>query len=226
MSSPREGFNFRDGRAFGVGDEKIVYEDPSNPERVVSFRKEGTVERELSPGEVKARFYLTKIMHLLFPEHIPDISVSASSPDFIKRKKIKFDSGHDAIRRVRLLREEGKEPSEELAQTARLAREKIKSDEACIQFIERMEILGVDVDQAAQNFGYDTTGHVIYVEEFNALRMTAGGPRPWFDGDKIERAIENLDDNNRGSAGIYLERLKQVIAEEIGKIESNKKTHV
>lgn len=221
MTAYGKGFHF-EGKALGVGDEKVVYEDPNNPELVVSLHKEDTGDRELSPSEMNARFYLTKIIHLLFPQSIPDIAMSASEPNLIKRKKIQFDSDHDAIRRLRLLREEGEEPSEELIQASKRVGEKIKSDGNVLQLAKALENLGVDVDRASQNFGYDVEGNVIYIEEFNALRMAADGPQPWFDIDKIERAIEGLDDKKREQASTYLERLKKLIAEEIARIRPSK----
>ncbi|MEX2033542.1 MAG: hypothetical protein WD889_03275 [Candidatus Colwellbacteria bacterium] len=68
----------------GEGREKVVFVSPDDPEKVVNIIKEGAESSEL----VKGRFYLTKILHILYPQHIPDMYVSASEPHIMERERI------------------------------------------------------------------------------------------------------------------------------------------
>src|SRR3989344_8207600 len=74
----------------GGGWEKNVYADAENPKNVIGvFNKPGSAESQLneSPQLTKARFYLTKILHLFYPKNIPEISLVTSTPNaFIKKR--------------------------------------------------------------------------------------------------------------------------------------------
>lgn len=220
MNIGEKRFDFRhDKEPLGVGVEKTFYQDTDNSDRVIGYYKEGTADREVSPRERIARFYLTKIMHILFPQNIPDIHMSTSSPHAIMRKKVEFSPNHDTMRQVLLQKEQGKELSPELARAYNTAGEKIRDDPEVKRFAGVLESFGVDVDHEPQDFSYDTDGNIIYVEPFDALRMSVGGPRPWFDADKLEHAIKGLDEARRQEALNYLQRLKKLVAEEITELQ-------
>jgi len=55
----------------GSGNEKNVYIDPENEKRVISLMKE--TEQRDTLRQLKGRYYLTKIAHLLLPDNIPDV---------------------------------------------------------------------------------------------------------------------------------------------------------
>ena len=64
----------------GGGFEKRVYVDEHNADKVVKVY----LEKEGGENKARARFYLGKILHMLFPENFPNIHLSASG-------KIPFD---------------------------------------------------------------------------------------------------------------------------------------
>ena len=61
-------------KSLGKGGEKTVYPYPDNSQRVIGvYSSKHEFLWEKSPEYNKAKFYLTKILHMLFPENIPDI---------------------------------------------------------------------------------------------------------------------------------------------------------
>jgi hypothetical protein len=68
-SSMRFKFESANRTPLGEGKEKRVYADPNNEKRVIAERKE-SAEKE-TYRQLKGRYYLTKMVHLLLPETYP-----------------------------------------------------------------------------------------------------------------------------------------------------------
>lgn len=68
----------------GEGREKEVFVSPNDPDKVVGIMKESAESAE----EAKAEFYLTKILHLLHPELVPDISARTTEPNAVERERV------------------------------------------------------------------------------------------------------------------------------------------
>jgi hypothetical protein len=84
------------GEKLGTGAEKTVYTDPDNEKLAKAvFHKEARETTsdgtEQTPEYIKARFYLTKILHLLYPKNIPDMHMSASEPNMIVVDRAEHD---------------------------------------------------------------------------------------------------------------------------------------
>jgi hypothetical protein len=87
---------------FGEGSEKVVFVDPKNPNRVIAERKEDREKETLR--QLKGRAYLTKIVHLLLPDHIPDVYQAWESREgkqFVSAQRIEHMPGHTHAQELR-----------------------------------------------------------------------------------------------------------------------------
>lgn len=71
-------------KPLGEGREKTIFVSPDDPEKIIGIFKEPAESAE----EVRARFYLTKILHILYPQHIPDMHASISEPHAIEADRV------------------------------------------------------------------------------------------------------------------------------------------
>lgn len=87
----------------GEGSEKTVYRHPERPERVVGIFNQGaTGERqgyETQPTFLKARFYLTKILHLIHPQNFPNIHLVTENPITVEMDYIDKRTDEDGVKR-------------------------------------------------------------------------------------------------------------------------------
>lgn len=74
------------------GSERAYFEDQHSKEKLV-----GVYKRCAQPNEARSRFYLTRIINLLYPKNIPDVFLSASDPNIIVRKKEDFGWENDLL---------------------------------------------------------------------------------------------------------------------------------
>jgi len=211
------------GEPIGVGGEKKVYQDPEHPDRIVGVFKED--HEEETSNQIKARFYFTKILHLLFPKNIPDMHWAGNEPNAFSSAKVEHDENHHVLRRYSLMRENGedfelyKRNIEEFKKKLDKLDEvtdKISNDPNVINFKEKLEELGIkSFDQAAVNFSKDSEGNVLYLDTFYVWKRNIYGKlRLFCDFDKLENAFENLSEDDRSQAKNYLSRLKKLYEEE------------
>ncbi len=196
---------------FGIGAEKKVYQDKENPDRVVSVRH----TRESLSREAKGRFYLTKILHLLFPKNIPNIHLSSAKPNITVRKKVELDSAHHTIRERYLEKrtiDESKEKHIFEAMSAIANNPKVRA------LKNDLNNAGVDPETFPGNFGIDNEGYAQYIEDFDAFAISG---EPFFDAEKLTIAIDRLPEKEQKQAMHYLEKLK-FLAEAVNKQKSSK----
>jgi|GEM_PF-2937896 hypothetical protein len=123
----------------GKGSKKLVLQNKTNPEQAIGiFHHTDMDNKEKEARQAKKRFYINKILHLLFPENIPDIHLATSQPKTIIVDKI---SG------------------EEVEKYHILSRAK------ALIIIHKLSKLGVLVDQALFNFMKSKNG-VFYIDDF------------------------------------------------------------
>ena len=133
------------GKKIGEGDEKVVYEDPNSKEKVIAVFKERIPE---SPNTVKARFYFTRILHLLFPNNIPDIHWSGSNPHAYSTKRVDEDLARG------------------IKNSFRLYYKTKKQKEGISELTENLHQLGMGLDIGPYNFMEDSSGQMLYVDSF------------------------------------------------------------
>lgn len=163
------------------GAEKSVYENPNNPEQAIGiFHKREAQSTELVIG----RFYLTKILHLLFPKNIPDMHLTSSDPQAIIVDKVGNDD---------------KSVTYEHRDTSELRGVSSKIESAGIK----------NLDDYWFNFKFNKDGDIAYVDSFLPWRTEVGRSVREYDTERLENAIQNLDDDKRELAMTYLKRLEE-----------------
>lgn len=196
----------KDQEPFGVGEEKKVYQDKENPDRVIGkYRREKN-----NPFQVKGSYYLTKILHVLFPKNIPDIHLAAMKPTVSVRKKVELGTAHHFIRE-QWLKEEmiGKENEHHINR----AMSEITNDPKISALKDKLHSAGVDVDNFPGNFGIDDEGNAQYIEDFYPFHPSPNDVFA-FDYSALLKAIMDLPEKERSKALKYLERLNDLAEEE------------
>ncbi len=183
--------NKESSKFLGKGVEKEVYENPHNPKHAVGIFKREAAE---FPERVRGRFYLTKILHLLFPDNIPDIHSASSDPQMIEVDKIIPD---------------------EQAVTKNF--KKFNSDYC--ELMDKFDALGIILDPAQVNFKYDFSGNLVYVDSFDPWYKGAGEELA-FSMDKLKEAIEKLNSSEKEQCLKYLERLGNIHREYVEKLKA------
>jgi hypothetical protein len=173
----------------GGGGSKVVYPHPDKPDRVWGVIRPdvlGNAEGDNQEVEkVKATFYLTKILHMLFPKNIPDVSMVTTEPESIVRQKI--DTSH--IGNI-------DNPSDV---------------QSIYEFDKLLGELGIIVDDYASNHAIDSEGNVIYFDDVYVWSIN--GDR-FYDQNKLRKAIkEKLSGEEQTKALTYLDRIESLRAD-------------
>ncbi|MBI1974305.1 MAG: hypothetical protein HYS51_00375 [Candidatus Zambryskibacteria bacterium] len=196
----------------GEGAEKKVYQSRHHPERVL-----GAYKHPESPGLVKARYYLTKILHILLPENIVDIHLSSSQPNAVVREKVKLDDLYTELQKIYVKAEWSDEDERRLRELEKQARERQYYDEH--DLIQNLHNLGIAIDEGTDNFAYDTADKLKYFEDFPALKIEKDAVKRCFNETALQSAIGKItDDKSKEKAQSYLNRLMHLIAVEEAEI--------
>lgn len=203
------------------GVEKIIYQSEDNPEEFIAVLK---FKESESSESIKARYYLSKILYLLFPQNIPNIYFAQynKQPVLILERKF-LDENHNYL---------NQNYSDFSSRVQNLDfyfkfRSKIYSDENYKRLSKELSLLGIFLDPNPLNFGYDKDGNLVYVD--NSFT-------PWFVDDKgqiiavgynlsalKQKINEKLPNFLRAQALNYLERLEKLREDYENKIKQNKK---
>jgi len=207
-----EKFESVDVKSIGEGDEKKVFVNPGDERKIIAERKDET-ERD-TPRQLKGRYYLTKIAHLLLPKNIPDIyqaSESSAGKQTVDTERIFHTKGHRLLQEAR--RSGGGEES---------AKEKIieemgeKIGELDLE-LERIG-LGFNVDPNVGNYTKDEKENVYYLETFKPWQPDIVDKKELeilFDEKEMENAIKNEPNQKiREECEGYLNRLLVLFEEE------------
>jgi len=187
-----EVFKKFDQKPLGAGEDKEAFIDPTDNDRVISVIKEKEGREKGSANKLKGAFYLTKIAHLLIPEHVPEIYQAGESADgqqILDREHIKYPIG--------------KEDDAEL--------NSIGLKLSHIGF-------GFNIDENYGNYKKDEKGDVKYLEEFMPWRVDDLDPGKLeflFDEEALKQAIEQAPDPaTKILCKAYYERLMALCEEE------------
>lgn len=186
---------FFEGEKFlAEGEEKKVFEVPAKktrPDMVVSYFRDKERQNE---GEIKAKYYLTKILHFLFPKNVPDIYFSSKRALLTE----KVDTGDRHRRFMELNKGE-----ENLTQSEReelyVLRPELEEMVKYSQFVESLKRLNLNYDGAFFNFGFDGEGNIKYVDSFDPWFVNKKGVLcRGYDVEALTQAIEALPEDPSG----------------------------
>ncbi len=176
----------------GEGCQKKVFVDPKNEKRIIAEMKENV--KEDTPRQLKGRYYLTKIAHLLLPENIPAVYQAGESVEgkqTVDAERIAHSPGHALLQKTWQM-----EGSFDAAYEQ--AHKELGAD---IQRVEsRLRHIGLDlgVDTYVSNFTKDKKGNIYYLETFRPWEINFpnhGKIEMWFDEEKLRNAIDGLSDS-------------------------------
>lgn len=207
-------------KPLGFGREKRVYNHPDNPDRVIGIYR--GLERH-SKNFMKATFYLMKILHLLFPETIPDISFSSFRYHAITREKVNLGKSHKALEAAHEHRiQHGEEPPGRILIEADAAEEILENSHDKTEFLEDIQkVVGI-IDVAPVNFGFDSRGNLKFVDTILPWYQTAGTIEQNFNTQELRVEIEGLKPEARERGLAYLEKLEKLFTEEKNSIINGK----
>ncbi len=164
----------------GFGKEKVVYEHPTREREVIAL---GHNPGRIDPLEAKARYYVSKLTHLLFPEIIPDVSMVSSNPYIIIMDKVE---------------------GQRLSEDAELDGKSYWPDILRIQ--RKFDLLRIFIDHYGHNFILDPDGNIKYVDGFEDVfdideKLVK------------EAIEKNLEGSKKRKAHVYLYRICTMRAE-------------
>lgn len=208
-------YPFDDYEILAIGQEKIVCYDPHNKQRVICFFRPGY--RSESKRFIKARFYLTKILHLLFPDNIPDMIWTGYKPLAYASKKVETDHEHQEFNRLATRYHQGEwRLSERLNEMENEHFKKYGS--CCWDLRKKLMDLEVFIDKGEVNFAISPdSGAVLYLDHVDPWYFPRGkgyGVKEWFNYSKIEHVIDRLKPKERKRVEKFLMRLRVLFEEE------------
>lgn len=184
------------GKKIGEGWEKTVYRHKHDKERVVGvFDKEHVTE---TICQIKSRFYLTKIFHILYPDNFPNLHLSASNPHIVVVDYVKGDAMAE----------------KDILQALALE-------------TEVRNRTGVSMDLHRENFKKDEVGNWVYVDTLSAYHIIRFREK-WqmherFNEESLRYAISFLPEEEKKKALFYLSRLNKLVEEEKKELEKSSK---
>ncbi len=213
---PRLPESFEKGERIGTGRHKEVYLNSKNNSEVIKEFKP-----ELSITVLKGYFYLTKIVHILFPNFIPDIHfVGKDKKDIAVEDLVPHDVRHLQLMGSIVGRHE---------LISKLNRQNLKDDQlvelsgSWSEFRGKMvDGLGLYIDFSAINFIRDSKGQFKYVEGFFPWVKQSGRLERDYDLSLLFEAISKLPEPDHTRAQNYLNRLEALFTQAQKEAESNK----
>ncbi|QQR82571.1 hypothetical protein IPJ70_00440 [Candidatus Campbellbacteria bacterium] len=199
-------------KPLGVGDEKETFVNPTNTKEVISVIK--GKEKKDTPNKLKGTFYLTKIVHLLLPQHVPDIYQAGESIDgqqTFDRERVAHTPGHALLQKERLLGIDSEEAGKKMIQEMGTEMSEVALELESIG-------LGFNIDENVGNYTRSEQGDVNYLEIFAPWEPKPGQPDELellFDKEALLEAIGRVrDEKIRGVCKTHFERLLTLFEEE------------
>ncbi|MEA2112769.1 MAG: hypothetical protein U9P50_02235 [Patescibacteria group bacterium] len=196
----------------GEGIEKKSFINPKDERKIISETKEGA-EKD-TPRQLKGRYYLTKIAHLLLPENIPDIYQAGESRDGIQtvdRERISHTPGHKLLQEKRRSDEEEELARQEIIEEMGGEMNKVTNTIADIG-------LAFNIDENIGNYTKNEAGNVYYLETFKPWEVDLVNPKELealFDEEELREAIDGISDQKvKEKCTQYLEKLLVLFEEE------------
>lgn len=189
-------------KPFAAGSERRIYHHPKKKNKIVAVEN---VAYQRNAQHARQEYYLTKIMHILLPDNIPDIHFYGSKPSMSVRQNVELGPAHQRAQKEMLAyrMDDGNlgHLTSEYYRSSRL----IEKTPEVRRLINTLWDFGLNVDTFMGNFGIDEKGNAKYVEPFSALFDY----HIRYDAKKIKDAIEKLENQTQRRRALKcLERLE------------------
>lgn len=212
-------------KPIGEGNERKVYVDPHHEGKVIA---ETRLEvKQETPLQLKGKYYLTKIVHNLFPKNIPDIyqvgesKESDGSIQTIDRERITQSAEHE---KLKLALQDGNEGA--IDEATKLVVADIGAEMSEIDMRLSEIGLGFNIDTTIENYTRDDQGNVRYLESFTPWQVDIVNPNELeilFEEDSLREAINQLPDEKlRNECLRHLDRLLGLLEEERTQLREQK----
>lgn len=195
---------------FGSGKD---WEVRTHPEKLDHLVKNAYDQDSYFTEKMRLRFYLGKILHILFPHNIPN--VHAVGTHTLEVQKIKLDAESDAIRMLYQDRSIVKLTEADLNFYRR-----IKLHPQFERFQKALKAIGIQMEVAPENFGFDENNNLYYLDsdiyDLDELPIPMDQLVP-----NLSRCISAIPSVSvRQRATAYLERLAAIHSEFMRKLLS------
>lgn len=191
--------NINPDELLGEGYEKKVFNDPENEKKVVGVFKPNVV-LELNEHLMTARFYFTKILHILFPDNIPDWHHAEIKANAYVADKVIIDDKRTKDRDAK----------------------EVMRDKSI--FFQKLSAIIDEGEYHLGNFCVDTKGNLVFLDSFNPWVLYSNDIRQYFSDKKLHAAIAAIPDQlKRQEAENYYARLLVLRDTEFEKFRSKKK---
>lgn len=219
-------FNVEKMQPLGEGAEKKVYIHPEDEDKVVAFFREGPKSLETAMS-MKGRFYLTKILHILMPDSIPDIHFASRNDDatLISERK-HLGEKYLELSRLNRLALHGEMTRNQFVDLSNAGIDHSSSldRDSLDSLYNRLKELGVLNDLSPQNLGKDENNDLVYVDNtFRPWRYSKresvygeNGVSKFYNPQKIRERAQELSEQDRDKVLAYLDRLETLYEEENG----------
>lgn len=208
----------------GEGEQKKAFINPDDESRIISEVKEETEIQKDTPRQLKGRYYLTKIAHLLLPKNIPDIYQAGESVDgkqVVDTERISHTPEHAHLQDVRKSGGDeemaGEQVVEEMGKEMRELDEKLEDIG-----------LGFNIDENIGNYTKSETGDVYYLETFKPWEFNPDNPKDFevlFDEEAMREFILGISDQSvKEKCTQYLDRLLVLLGEEKQELQEHNET--
>ncbi len=210
-----EQFQSAGQKPLGEGEDRKVFVDPKREGRVIVENKD-QAEYETTL-QLKGRYYLTKIVHHLLPDEIPDIhqvgeaKAKDGGKQTIDRERVTHSTGQEALQQAR---HEGKDEEEARQELIAEMGEEMGDLDMKLSKLG----LGFNIDSNVGNYTRNASGKVNYLESFKPWQTDVVDPKELevlFDEAALREAIDNIpDEKTKNECLSYLDRLLDLLEEE------------
>lgn len=185
---------------------------PQDQEQIIAIQRAGEGIERNTPRKLKGMFYMTKLAHLLLPEHVPDVHQAGETVDgqqTIDRERAPLTKGQLSYQKHLVA---GREP-----RTAALFDEVRNEKETLEKEVDR---IGIELRRtpALSNYSKDAQGNVLYLPELRPWEYTYEEPGQIelaYDEEVLRTAIDEIPDMaTRTQCATYLERVRTLFSEE------------
>lgn len=209
---------YQKGEITGLGGEKRVFEDSRDPQKVIAEYRHG--EFKQNANQIKAQYYLGKILKILYPKNVPDIHAAGKTrKDTLLLEKIARDSDHKFIQETIISEAEGKPLSpEQLKHRERVTDTLEKKYRSRIPKLTiKLERAGIPVDSSHPlNFSLGPDHSLIYLDNTLPWNLNRHDRQIYWNIDvkKLEKAIVALPETSREKATSLFNRLVRLYEED------------
>mgnify|MGYP001234669953 CR=1 FL=1 len=217
-------------RPIGIGVEKRIFRNELDPNKIrAEFRE------KLTDEEIKGIYYFNKLLHLLFPNNIPEIYRAGNLKEGAGSQfEAEYIEPDDLLREISKYAVEDEDYLMGNAESRISSRERERidslerirtSNEFVADLTEQLKAVGVGVDtHNAGNFKIDSNYNVVFLDLVKPFAVERGVVKLHFNTEKMYRYLATLEVNDPRYklAEVYMTRTLELFAQLETKLKDTK----